>query len=79
MISYRADRGVTEVVDLVGPKVQRSIDQPVPGAVYTSGDLIDQLRQAIGELGDDEGEDAADGGKPTDQNQPHRPAARGAV
>src|SRR6185503_20816653 len=37
------DRGVTEVVDLVGPKMQRSVDQPAPGAVDALGNLINQL------------------------------------
>jgi hypothetical protein len=43
VVSQCLDRGVTEVVDLVGPKMQRSVDQPAPGAVDALGNLINQL------------------------------------
>src|ERR1700752_4088502 len=44
VVLYRLDRGVAEMVDLVGSKMQRSTDQPVPGRVDTAGHLVRQVR-----------------------------------
>jgi len=44
VVSYRLDRSVAEMVDLVRSKMQRSTNQPLPSRVDTAGHLVRQLR-----------------------------------
>ena len=67
------------LVDLVAAEVGGSVDQPVAGALDAAGDLLDELRCAVDELVDDEGEDAAEDGETEDEDEGDGATAGGAV
>ena len=59
IVLQRLDRRVAGVLDLLAAQVKRPLDQPIASGIDAAGDLLDQIRQTVDELADDECQDAA--------------------
>jgi phage terminase Nu1 subunit (DNA packaging protein) len=59
--------GVADVVDLVPAHVDGAFDEPLTGRVDQVRHLVDQPRQTVDELGDDESQNSADRREPGQQ------------